>query len=155
MNKLNIKNKYTLMRIDDLMDQLVGACVFSKIDLRSGYHQIRVKPGDIPKTIFRMRTCNNVKLDMLNLTTGVLEEVMEGRKIDLGLVDRLVSINQGQEGDFRIDQNGVITFRDRGCVPYVLELKKSILEEGHMSGLSIHPGATEIYQYLKKMFWWP
>lgn len=106
-------------------------------------------------TLLCERTCNNVKLDMLNLTTGVLEEVMEGRKIDLGLVDRLVSINQGQEGDFRIDQNGVITFRDRGCVPYVLELKKSILEEGHMSGLSIHPGATEIYQYLKKMFWWP
>jgi hypothetical protein len=43
LNKVTIKNLYHLPRIDDLMDQLVGAEVFSKIDLRSGYHQIRVK----------------------------------------------------------------------------------------------------------------
>jgi len=55
LNKLTIKNKYPLPRIDDLLDQLKGAGVFSKIDLRSGYHQILVRPEDVQKTTFRSR----------------------------------------------------------------------------------------------------
>jgi len=55
LNKVTIKNRYPLPRIDDLMDQLVGARVFSKIDLRSGYHQIKVKDEDMQKTAFRTR----------------------------------------------------------------------------------------------------
>ncbi|KAL8123838.1 hypothetical protein AgCh_011729 [Apium graveolens] len=55
LNKLTIKNKYPLPMIDDLFNQLKGACCFSKIDLRSGYHQLKIKPEDIPKTAFRTR----------------------------------------------------------------------------------------------------
>ena len=54
-NRVTIKNRYPLMRIDDLFDQLRGARVYSKIDLRTGYHQLRVKETDIPKTAFRTR----------------------------------------------------------------------------------------------------
>jgi len=54
-NKMTIKNNYPLLRIDDLMDQLHGSAVFSKIDLRSGYHQILVKDDDVQKTAFRSR----------------------------------------------------------------------------------------------------
>jgi len=55
LNKVTVKNKYPLPRIDDLFDQLQGASVFSKIDLRSGYHQLRIRDADIPKTAFRSR----------------------------------------------------------------------------------------------------
>ena len=53
LNKVTIRNQYPLPRIDDLFDQLQGAKVFSKIDLRSGYHQLRVHDEDVSKTTFR------------------------------------------------------------------------------------------------------
>ncbi|GJU22662.1 putative reverse transcriptase domain-containing protein [Tanacetum coccineum] len=55
LNMLTVKNRYPLPRIDDLFDQLQGSSVYSKIDLRSGYHQLRVREEDIPKTAFRTR----------------------------------------------------------------------------------------------------
>ncbi|GKA43372.1 putative reverse transcriptase domain-containing protein [Tanacetum coccineum] len=55
LNKLTVKNRYPLPRIDDLFDQLQGSSVYSKIDLRSGYHQLRIKEEDIPITTFRTR----------------------------------------------------------------------------------------------------
>ncbi|GJS04231.1 putative reverse transcriptase domain-containing protein [Tanacetum coccineum] len=55
LNKLTVKNRYPLPKIDDLLDQLQGSSVYSKIDLRSGYHQLRVREEDIPKTAFRTR----------------------------------------------------------------------------------------------------
>ena len=55
LNKVTIKNKYPLLRMDDLMDQLQRATIFSKIDLRFRHHQIQVRKEDIPKTAFR--TC--------------------------------------------------------------------------------------------------
>ncbi|GJR63852.1 putative reverse transcriptase domain-containing protein [Tanacetum coccineum] len=55
LNRLTVKNRYPLLRIDDLFDQLQGSRVYSKIDLRSGYHQLRVREEDIPKTAFRTR----------------------------------------------------------------------------------------------------
>jgi hypothetical protein len=55
LNKVTTKNRYPLPRIDDLLDQLQEACMFSKVDLRLGYHQVRVKEEDIPKTAFMSR----------------------------------------------------------------------------------------------------
>ena len=55
LNRVTIKNRFPLPRIDDLFDQLRGARVYSKIDLRTSYHRLRVKEADIPKMTFRMR----------------------------------------------------------------------------------------------------
>ena len=98
---------------------------------------------------------DSVKLGMLRLTSSILEEIREGQRSDLKLVDQLTLINQGNGGEFKIDENGVMRFRNRVCIPDVPELKKSILKEGNRSGLSIHPGATKMYHDLKKLFWWP
>ncbi|MCH83701.1 retrotransposon protein [Trifolium medium] len=75
-------------------------------------------------------TPRSVKLGMLKLTNPFLEEIKECQKRDQKMMERV-------------------------CVPDVPELKKMILEEGHRSGLSIHPGVTKMYQDLKKLFWWP
>lgn len=55
LKKLTLKNKYPLPRIDDLLDQLKGASVFSRMDMKSGYHQLKIKPKDVPKTTLRTR----------------------------------------------------------------------------------------------------
>ncbi|KAJ4750829.1 reverse transcriptase [Rhynchospora pubera] len=55
LNKVTVKNRYLLPRIDDLFDQLQGSSVYSKIDLRSGYHQLRIRDKDIEKSAFRTR----------------------------------------------------------------------------------------------------
>ena len=55
LNKVTIRNQYPLPRIDDIFDKLQGARVFSKIDLRSGYHQLKIRSEDVPKTAFRIR----------------------------------------------------------------------------------------------------
>nr|GFD26754.1 putative reverse transcriptase domain-containing protein [Tanacetum cinerariifolium] len=61
LSKLTIKNRYPLPRIDDLFDQLQGSLYLSKIDLRSGYHQLRVREEDIPKTTFRTSLKRSMK----------------------------------------------------------------------------------------------
>jgi hypothetical protein len=64
MNKMTINNKYPLPRINDLFDQVGGGKIFSKLDLRSGYHQVRIKDEDINKTnildkIWTLRICSH------------------------------------------------------------------------------------------------
>ena len=99
-------------------------------------------------------TPSSVRLGMLKLTSGFLDDIRESQKLDMSLVNRLYSVGQNGDEDFRVDKNGMLNFRNRVRVPDVLKLKCMILEESHRSSLSIYHGATKMYQDLKKMFMW-
>ncbi|TMW94998.1 hypothetical protein EJD97_009503 [Solanum chilense] len=77
LNKITIKNKYPLPRIDDLFDQLEGASYFSKIDLRSGYDQLRVRCEDVPRTAFQTQYGHYEFIVMLFCLTNALAEFMD------------------------------------------------------------------------------
>lgn len=93
-------------------------------------------------------------LGMLKMDNEFLNEDRENHKLYVMLVDLLSLVNPHKESDFKVDEHRVLRFRGRVCVLDNFELKKMILEESHISSLSIHHGATKMYQDLKKMFWW-
>jgi hypothetical protein len=99
LNDVTIKNKYLLPRIDDLFDQMRGARVFSKIDLRSGYHQMKIRPSDIPKTAFSTRYglyeftvmsfgLTNAPAYFMNLMNKVFMEYLD--KFDVVFIDDIL-----------------------------------------------------------------
>ncbi|XP_050878353.1 uncharacterized protein LOC127082171 [Lathyrus oleraceus] len=96
----------------------------------------------------------SVRLGMLKLTSGFLGDIGEIQKLDVALVDCMSSVNQSEDEEFRVDENGILKFKNRVCVCDVPELKKTTFEESHRRSLSIHPKVTKIYQDLKKTFWW-
>jgi hypothetical protein len=77
LNDVTVKIKYPLPRIEDLFDQMRGARVFSKIDLRSGYHQMRIRPSDIPKTAFSTRYGLYCYVIWINQCTSLFYELDE------------------------------------------------------------------------------
>jgi hypothetical protein len=99
-------------------------------------------------------TPHSAKFGMLKISNNVLEEIKEGQATDPEMAKYRELVSQGRGTDFRIDEDGVLKIQNRICVPNIPELKKSILEEGHKSKLSIHPGANKMYQDLRGVFWW-
>ncbi|XP_006598523.1 uncharacterized protein [Glycine max] len=89
-------------------------------------------------------TPNSVRLGTLRITSELLGDIREGHKTDPFLRNQLEAIESRRDSSFNVGSDGALQLQDRICVPNVLELRKIILEEGHRSNLSIHPGATKI-----------
>jgi len=93
LNELTIKNKYPLPRIDDLFDELRGACVFSKIDLCSRYHQLKIRNADIPKTAFttRYRMYEYIVMSF-GLTSALVYFMYMMNKVFIEFLDKFVVV---------------------------------------------------------------
>ncbi|GKD54783.1 putative reverse transcriptase domain-containing protein, partial [Tanacetum coccineum] len=116
LNKLTVKNRYPLPRIDDLFDQLQGSSVYSKIDLRSGYHQLRVLEEDIPKTTFKTRYrhyefqvmpfgLTNALAVFMDLMNWVCKPYLD--KFLIVFIDDILIYSKIQFLDYVIDSQGI------------------------------------------------
>ncbi|GJT89075.1 putative reverse transcriptase domain-containing protein, partial [Tanacetum coccineum] len=165
LNKLTVKNRYPLPRIDDLcFDQLQGSSIYSKIDLRSGINQLRVRRTRHSKDGISTRAPilalpegsedfvwkANVVADALSRKERI--EPLRVRAlvmtIGLDLPKRILEAQiEAQKPENIVNEMRVDTLLRRS--------RSVIMHESHKSKYSIHPGSEKMYQDVKKLFWWP
>jgi hypothetical protein len=155
LNEVTIKNKYPLLRIDDLFDQLYGACVFSKIDLRSGYHQLKVQERDILKTAFVLRYglyeytmmsfgLTNVSAYFLYLKNKVFMEYVD--KFVVVFIDDILVYSKSEEEHLRLVLQ---KFRDHRLYVKLSKCEfwlKQVTFLGHIisnGGISVDPSKVQ------------
>ncbi|GJV87550.1 putative reverse transcriptase domain-containing protein, partial [Tanacetum coccineum] len=184
LNKLTVKNHYPLPRIDDLFDQLQGSSLYLKIDLRSGYHQLRVREEDIPKTAFRTRyghyefqvmpfgltNAPAVFMDLMNrvckpyldkFVIVFIEDILiYSKNIKNEDVGGMLLENSKDPEKLRTEKlepraDGTLCLNDRSWLSCYGDLRTVIMHESHKSKYSIHPGSKKMYQDMKKLYWWP
>ncbi|GJW20627.1 putative reverse transcriptase domain-containing protein [Tanacetum coccineum] len=174
LNKLTVKNCYLLPRIDNLFDKLQGSSVYSKINLRSGYHKLRVHEEDIPKTAFRTRYgyyefqvmpfgLTNTSVVFMDLMNRILEAQTEARKPknlsaeDVGgmLIENLRESDNYRKEKLEPHADGTLCLNNRSWLPCYGDLRTLIMHESHKSKYSVHPGFDKMYQEIKKLYWWP
>ena len=97
---------------------------------------------------------HRVVLHNLTISCSLEAKVMELQKTDVGIFHIKRKMEEEETKHFRLDERGVLWFKDRLVVPKDRELRNQILDEAHSSKLSIHPGSSKMYQDLKTCFWW-
>nr|GEV74824.1 putative reverse transcriptase domain-containing protein [Tanacetum cinerariifolium] len=167
LNNLTIKNRYPLPRIDDLFDQLQGLQYYYKIDLRSGYHQLRLHEDDIPKTAFRTRYGNFefmvMPFGLTNTPTRHWIELFSDYDCEIryhhGKANVIADALSRKE---RIKPNELIKcksdeafYLDRIWVPLKGDVRTLIMDKAYESKYFVLPRADKMYYDHRDMYWWP
>nr|GEU59060.1 putative reverse transcriptase domain-containing protein [Tanacetum cinerariifolium] len=163
LNKLTIKNSYPLPRINDLFDQLQGSGYFSKIDLRLGYHQLRVCEDDISKTAFRTRYrhfeftvmpfgLTNAPLVSMELMNRA--RILEAQRNASKGVNALAKMLKRLDEQLGRKEEGGLYLAERIWVPVYGDLGTLILNEAHTTKYFIHHGVDKMYYDLRGLYWW-
>nr|GEZ38723.1 reverse transcriptase domain-containing protein [Tanacetum cinerariifolium] len=148
-------NRYPLPRIDDLFDQLQWSSVYSKIDLQSGYHQLRVHEEDIPKTVFRKRYGHyEFQVKPFGLTNAPATEALKPENLSAEDVRGMLRKDLPKE-KLKPRVDGTLCLNNKSWVPCFGDLMTLIMHESHKLKYSIHPGSDKMYQDLKQFYWWP
>ena len=95
------------------------------------------------------------RLAALNVRPTLLEQIKEGQYADDFLLGKMFDAQGNQESEFKLDDRGMLRCNGKVCVPADDDLRRQLLQEAHGTPYSIHPGATKMYQDLKKIYWWP
>ncbi|GJY17665.1 putative reverse transcriptase domain-containing protein [Tanacetum coccineum] len=146
LNKLTVKNRYPLPRIDDLFDQLQGSSTYSKIDLRSGYHQLRVRDEYIPKTAFKTRLQHILDQKELNMRQRRWLELLADYDSQTEAIkeENIKAENlRGMDKAFEVRPDGTRCIKNRSWLPLFGNLRDLIMHESHKSKYSIHPVKAE------------
>ncbi|WVZ80573.1 hypothetical protein U9M48_028039 [Paspalum notatum var. saurae] len=95
-----------------------------------------------------------VSLQAIQIKPTLQDEILQKQTIDTNLQNLKKGILEGKLAEFRIDQDGLIRFQNRLCVPNDVTLRRKILQEAHSSPYTIHPGSTKMYKDIKSTYWW-
>ncbi|WVZ70589.1 hypothetical protein U9M48_019244 [Paspalum notatum var. saurae] len=99
-------------------------------------------------------TMHHAKLFNIIVEPTIRDEIIEAQKKDKGMAHIREGIDEKKKACFKLDEEGVLWFKNRLVVPKDMELKKKILDEAHTSMFTMHPGSNKMYQDLKQKFWW-
>ncbi|XP_072087341.1 uncharacterized protein [Arachis hypogaea] len=162
LNKITVKNKYLLPRIDDLIDQLQGAgkanIVADALSQKSLYAAwMMLREEEILKAFqdlkLGVRKESEIPcLSQLQILSDFKSELLKAHQDGEALRKVLPTIKQGNQWRVSEGKDGLWRFKNRIVVPDVGDLRQSILKEAHKNGFSIHPGSTKKYQDLKRAF---